>query len=309
MVNRNGRNIILKKRRQTVESRYFFSVDMNIHYQTEGKGPLFICLHGGKGNSGDYFIPYLSPLADEATMVYLDERGSGKSKPVPDKNLVSYRGMSQDIDNLIHCSGEEKASILGHSFGAALAIYFTLNYPHRVKELYLVCGGVTYPEISRSGWYGKIYNEEMERLNVAEKVKEICDRYNRGEITGDESFRQQVMEQAPAIIYHWHEKRDEVCEVFSRTDFTYLDEKNSNFRYEAEIHNEIIKRMEEIRCPVLLVAGQQDISFPLEAFGLMARKIPKSEMCVIPRSRHFPFIDEPEIFVQEIRNFRKNKYL
>jgi len=301
--------ILYLNRRWSVESRYFHSVDMDIHYQKEGKGPLLICLHGGKGNSGDYFFPYLSPLADEMTLVYLDERGSGKSKPVPDKNLVSYTGMAQDIDNLIDSLGEKKAGILGHSFGGALALYFALNYPHRVRELYIVCGGVTYPDISRKGWYGRIYDEEMERLNVAEKVKEICERYNRGEITADESFRQQVMIQSPSIIYHWPEKREEVYDVFSRTDFTFLDEKNSNFKDEPEIHNEMRRRLEEIRCPLLLIAGQQDISCPLETFGFMARKIPNSEMCVIPRSRHFPFIDEPEIFVKAIRNFRKNKNL
>ena len=42
-----------KKHSSSLQSRYFHSVDMNIHYQAEGDGPPLICLHGGKGNSGD----------------------------------------------------------------------------------------------------------------------------------------------------------------------------------------------------------------------------------------------------------------
>ncbi len=291
------------------ESRYFHSVDMKIHYHVEGKGPLLICLHGGKGNSGDYFFPYLSPLADEMTMVYLDERGSGRSKPVSDKRLVSYEGMAADIDNLISHLGAEKAGILGHSFGSGLALYFALHYPHRMRELYVVCGGVSYPEISRQGWYGRIYDEEMLQLNLAGEVQRVCDLYNSGKITADESFRRQVKIQAPSIIYHWPEKRDEVYAVFARTDFTFLGRENSNFGNEPEIHADILARLGETRCPALILAGQQDISCPLERLGAMARHIPSCEVRVIPRSKHFPFIDEPEIFVEMIRSFRRSSRL
>ena len=284
---------------------FFHSVDMDIHYQVEGKGPVLICLHGGKGNSGDYFIPYLSPLADSMTVAYLDERGSGKSKPVPDKNRVSYEGMATDIENLIRHLGMETAGLLGHSFGGALALYFTLHYPHRVRELYLVGGGTSYPGLfSRQGWYGKVFDEEMSRLNVAAEVKKVCDRYNAGEITADESFREQVKLQAPSVIYHWPEKRDEVYDTFARTDFTHLDDSNSNFGDEIEIHADMFSRLGEIRCPTLLLPGQHDVSSPLEYCGGMARTIPTCEVRVIPRSRHFPFIDEPGLFIAAIRSFR-----
>lgn len=144
----------LKKQTFHVDSGYYRSVDMDIHYQTEGDGPLLICLHGGKGNSGDYFFPYLSPLADKLKMIYLDERGSGRSKPVPDIARVSCEGMAEDIDNLIDHFGAKDAALLGHSFGGVLALYYTLNYPGRVRELYLVGSGVSYTAPSGSPCVG-----------------------------------------------------------------------------------------------------------------------------------------------------------
>jgi len=283
----------------------FRSVDMDISYQTEGSGPVLTCLHGGKGNSGDYFIPYLSPLGDEMKLVYLDERGSGKSKPVPDISRVSYPGLTEDMENLIRHLGVEQIGLLGHSFGGALAINFTLRYPHRVRELYLVGGGTSYPGLfSRDGWWGEVFDAEMKRLNVADQVKAVCDEYNSGKITADESFRRQVLLQAPSIIYHWPQKREEVLETFARTDFTYLGPEHCNFGDENAVHAEMFSRLGEIACPTLLLPGQHDVSTPLEAMGGMARTIPDCEVKVIPRARHFPFIDEPEVFIAAIRQFR-----
>jgi proline iminopeptidase len=285
-----------------MQSCYYYSVDMDLHYQTEGAGPVFICLHGGKGNSGDYFFPYLSPLADEFNMAYVDERGSGKSKPVPDSTHISYPGMAQDIENLIVHLGVENVALLGHSFGSCLAQYFALHYPHRVRELYLVAGATGYPKILRE-WWSEFFNEEMERLNIAPEVQKVYDRHNSGQITANESFRETVKIQAPSIIYHWPEKREEVYSVFARTDFTHLVP--NNFGDELAVTADIFARLGEVRCPTLILAGQHDISTPLECLGGMARRIPTCEMRVIPRSRHFPFIDEPELFVEAIRQFRR----
>jgi proline iminopeptidase len=283
-----------------MKSCFFDSVDMRIHYQTEGSGPLFICLHGGRGNSGDYFFPFLSPLADTFQMVYLDERGSGKSKPVPDKDRVSVPGMAQDIDNLIAHLGARDAIVLGHSFGAYLALFFALHYPSRVRELSLVSGAVTYSEISQ-GWWPVWFKRHIANWDSTRRVHETHNLYNTGKITADESFRRCVTYGAPNAFYDFEHRRDLIMDTLARTDFTYLGEHNSNFQNEPDL----VPRLPEISCPTLLMAGQLDISTPLEHFGAMARDIPHCEMVVVPRAMHFPFIDQPEICVAAIRQFHK----
>src|SRR6478672_9923772 len=62
-------------------------VDANgvlIYYQTFGAGRPLLILHGGPGASHDYFLPYLTPLARHHQLIFIDERGSGRSQTLED---------------------------------------------------------------------------------------------------------------------------------------------------------------------------------------------------------------------------------
>ena len=58
-------------------------VDANgvlIYYKMLGSGKPLLILHGGPGASHDYFLPYLLPLARRHRLIFIDERGSGRSE-------------------------------------------------------------------------------------------------------------------------------------------------------------------------------------------------------------------------------------
>ena len=55
-----------------------------IYYQTLGQGAPLLIVHGGPGASHDYFLPYLLPLARHHKLIFIDERGSGKSEKLDD---------------------------------------------------------------------------------------------------------------------------------------------------------------------------------------------------------------------------------
>src|SRR5215831_6241705 len=62
-------------------------VDANgvmIYYKTLGRGEPLVIVHGGPGASHDYFLPYLLPLMRTNQLVFIDERGSGKSSKLQD---------------------------------------------------------------------------------------------------------------------------------------------------------------------------------------------------------------------------------
>ena len=51
-----------------------------IYYQIIGHGAPLMIVHGGPGASHDYLMPYLLPLARTNQIIFIDERGSGRSE-------------------------------------------------------------------------------------------------------------------------------------------------------------------------------------------------------------------------------------
>ena len=69
-------------------------VDANgvmIYYKMLGRGAPLMIVHGGPGASHDYFLPYLLPLARRNKVIFIDERGSGRSQKLEDLVRLHHR--------------------------------------------------------------------------------------------------------------------------------------------------------------------------------------------------------------------------
>src|ERR1035441_5026561 len=69
-----------------------------IYYQSVGHGAPLMTVHGGPGSSHDYFLPYLLPLMRTSRLVFIDERGSGKSSKIEDAKQYTIANMVEDIE-------------------------------------------------------------------------------------------------------------------------------------------------------------------------------------------------------------------
>src|ERR1700729_4206308 len=92
-----------------------------IYYMTIGKGAPLVILHGGPGASHDYFLPYLLPLARHHQLVFIDERGSGRSEKLEDASKYTVENMVEDVEAVRRGLNLGKISLLGHSYGGGLA--------------------------------------------------------------------------------------------------------------------------------------------------------------------------------------------
>src|SRR5712691_11098231 len=61
--------------------------------------------------------PWLDGLGDEFRLLYVDQRGQGRSERV-DPATLSLEGFAEDVDLLAEALGLERFALLGHSFGA-----------------------------------------------------------------------------------------------------------------------------------------------------------------------------------------------
>ncbi len=109
-----------------------------LHYREAGRGPTVILLHGLGGDSSRW-APNIGPLAEEFHIIALDQIGFGES----DKPLANYHtGMLSDfLVHFLSTIGVSKASLVGNSMGAAVALYTAVHYPEIVDRLVLADGG------------------------------------------------------------------------------------------------------------------------------------------------------------------------
>src|SRR5882672_9141330 len=108
-----------------------------IYYKTVGRGAPLVIVHGGPGASHDYFLPYLLPLARRNRLIFIDERGSGRSEKLDDPAGYTVENMVEDLEAVRRELGLGKISLLGHSYGGVLAQAYAFKYQANLGHLLL----------------------------------------------------------------------------------------------------------------------------------------------------------------------------
>ena len=108
---------------------------VKISYRQVGEGPDVILIHGLAANCAFWQMDLLLPLSANHRVTVYDLRGHGYSG----MSESGYRptDMAEDLLSLMDQLGIAKATIVGHSFGGAVALRFIEKYSSRVENLVL----------------------------------------------------------------------------------------------------------------------------------------------------------------------------
>ena len=120
-----------------IEDGYVDVGGVFIYYEALGSGAPLVVLHGGPGASHDYLLPYLIPLAKTNRLVFIDERGSGKSTTLDDPSGYTVENMADDVEAVRRALSLGKINLLGHSYGGVLAQAYALKYQDSLSHLIL----------------------------------------------------------------------------------------------------------------------------------------------------------------------------
>ncbi len=106
---------------------------LTFHYQQAGEGPDLVMVHGLSGNLASWNLRIVPMLWDHFRVLTYDLRGHGYT----DTPQTGYTldDMVGDLIDLMDELELDRPSIVGHSYGADLALYFALNYPDRVETV------------------------------------------------------------------------------------------------------------------------------------------------------------------------------
>ena len=118
-------------------SRFIETNGIRLHVMEQGPadGPLVILLHGFP----EFWYGWRSqidPLAEAGFRVWApDQRGYNLSDKPAGIGAYTIDKLVADIVGLIDAAGQEKATIIGHDWGAVVAWWLAATYPHRLNRL------------------------------------------------------------------------------------------------------------------------------------------------------------------------------
>lgn len=287
-------------------------VDANgvlIYWKSIGSGaPLFV-VHGGPGASHDYFLPHLVPLARTNRLIFIDERGSGRSERLENAKLYTVENMVEDIEAVRRALALEKIALLGHSFGGVLAQSYAFRYPENLSSLILCSTFHTTKAINKAlaDIKAKMDPELRERIEKMEKdgLYGKGKAYEHGRYPADymtaawaEGYFSYLYQKRPDANYDpspgpmmgWEVYR----EMWGSTGEYVVDGNLGNLDY--------TEKLKSIRVPTLITVGDHDESAPWIS-GEMQKLIPGSKLVVLPTSGHMTFVDQPEMFRKAVTDF------
>lgn len=291
-------------------------VDANgvlIYYTAMGRGEPLVIVHGGPGASHDYFLPYLLPLMRRNRVVFIDERGSGKSQKLEDASQYTVENMVEDVEAVRIALGLGRINLLGHSFGGVVAEAYALKYQGNLRHLVL-CS--TFSST-------KALNEVFQKMlaNMSPELRERIQGLEKAGLFGKgPDFRKgrypdeyMVAAWGEGYFSYLYQNRpdanyDPVANGIMSWDlYREMWGSDGEFVVDGNLKSvEYTDRLKTIHVPTLITVGDHDESDPAMA-RVMNQEIKGSKLVILPKSGHMTFVDQPGMFLSAVDEFLHKK--
>ena len=268
-------------------------------YRAIGHGEPFVVLHGGPGMWHDELLPFFDDLARDHRVVFYDQRGNGKSlMPEVTEENFTVDWLVSDLEELRRAWGFGRISLVGHSWGGLLGMYYATRHPDRLERLILIDSAPTNTDLLMESYrvlVGRLTDFEWRRL---EEIY-ASDAY----LAGEPALHNEAMRLSEGATFHVASARER---YFDLVAFDAVTARNmsaiSGPAQSIKRQVAVEADLGEIGCPTLIVYGAEDFIVPA-ARERIRRLIPGSRLVVIPDSGHYPFIEQPETFTRTLRAF------
>lgn len=272
---------------------------LRLAYDIAGRGRAVVFLGGGPGHGPGYLLPLAESVASpDWRLVLFHQRGTGRS-PVRPGTPLSVRQSAEDVALLAEHLGGDRMLLVGHGYGASLALVVAALFPDLVHGAVLVGPGPLDGHLAaRAGAqvYTRLDPHDRAALRSAEAHRDAA------AVRGDwPAMHAAVLEvmclQAPALVHQPDARRRwqrELSEEFDHDPYTNA----SLVRSLAEVDQRAVARA--VRCPVRIVHGALDFQ-PVDNVEALCEALPRAEVTVVPDAAHLAWLDQPDLVAQAVR--------
>lgn len=227
--------------------------------------PIVIVIHGGPAVQHQYLRPEFDTLTKQATVIYYDQRGVGKSDTA---TRYAWQDHVADLEKLIKALANQQQVILaGSSWGSTLAMLYAYSHPQDVKGLILT--GV-YPWEGNNGLYTPFHT-----LSHPKSVKgNIYESRINSKPTENGSIKRDTLQIAKELE-------------------TYRGSPQSETRLSSKSAPSS-ESLKQIRVPVLLFNGTRTAHW--DWANHYAKLFPIVEWHTIEEAGHDPWLNNPTLF-------------
>ncbi|CAI8973764.1 prolyl aminopeptidase [Methylocaldum szegediense] len=254
-------------------------------------------LHGGPGSGCKaYHRSFFNP--ETYRIILVDQRGAGRSVPHGEIVGNTTADLIRDLDYIRRELRIDRWLLFGGSWGATLALLYAQRHPTKVAGLVLRAAFLARQR--DLDWFvgsgvDRIYPEQWEQFmdNIPEPDRDHPLPYLYSCLTGDDEVAQRRAARTWAL---WS------GQVILGSEFA-PSELNGHVSSEAlnkariELHyavnryfipeNAVLDQCERIRhLPAILIHGRRDLVCPVESSFSLRKRLPKSELRVLPNAGH-----------------------
>jgi proline iminopeptidase len=292
-----------------IDEGYVDAQGVFIYYKSFGSGPPLLILHGGPGGSHDGFLPHLVPLARRNRLVFIDERGGGKSPKLENPAEYTVDNMVEDVEAVRKALRLGKINLLGHSCGGVLAQAYALKYQKNLSHLVLCStfhSTKQMNEVFRT-MKAKMPSDLRERIDKLE----AAGLYGHGKDYEKNRYPSEYMVAAWGegyFPYLYQNRPDPNLDpnAFGNQAWDVYREmwgSHGEFVIDGNMTSvEYADRLPSIKVPTLITVGDHDECDPSLSREMNAL-IQGSKLVVFPKSGHMTFVDQPRLFIEAVQSF------
>ena len=249
------------------------------------KGPKLVVLHGGPGADHCYMLPQMLHLGERYDLLFYDQRGGGRSKSdarVP----ITWQTHVEDLGAVVTEFGLEPLSIVGYSWGAMLALLYTIEQrrnPHLVPPARLAL--ISPAPVTRE--YRRQFEAEFARRQQSPEIQKMREELAASGLREKDpaAYRQRSFELGVAGYFADPRKASDL------TPFRVVARVQESV-WESLGDFNLISNLEGIKIPSLVVHGRDD-PIPLASSVEAARAL-GTNLVVLDECGHVPYVEQPE---------------
>ena len=288
--------VLVFARAATAQDGSFTRDGVELHYRTAGSGTPAIFLSGGPGFEVDYVVPLGDFIPATYQRVFLEQRGTGRSRLSVLPHTMTLRIVVEDLEALRVHLKQERLFLIGHSWGGMLAMAYAAAHPDRVDKMILIGPGG--PTLEFAQWFPDNIRMRL-RPEDLEKERYWDDAPKRG-VDPDKAALEGIRAITPGYFF---DREKGLAFAASMPDGTvHLAVNQLLFDDMAKTGYDSRPGLQKLDRPVLIAQGHQDPVGDKTAEDIHAA-IKGSVLKYFNKSGHFPWLEVPEEFRKAIAEF------